>query len=106
MQQAPPRRRPKEPSRRTRIVLASILGACLLAIALALVGAVVGHDEPSTPGGPVATVNPSEAVPGRDAGAGTPGAPCSTDRLGKFFVKDGVTYTCGGPKPYHWLPPA
>lgn len=32
----------------------------------------------------------------------TPGAYCSTSRLGKTFVKDGKTYTCKAPKPYRW----
>lgn len=40
---------------------------------------------------------------GADLGYGQPGAPCATNRLGKAFVKDGVTYTCGGAVPYHWL---
>jgi hypothetical protein len=33
-----------------------------------------------------------------------PGAFCATSRLGKHFAKDGVTYTCKGPKPYRWRP--
>jgi hypothetical protein len=49
-----------------------------------------------------ATPDESEADPGRDLGAGKPGAYCATNRLGKHFTKDGITYTCKGPKPYRW----
>lgn len=35
---------------------------------------------------------------------GEPGAGCATSQLGKHIVKDGQQYTCGGPKPYRWLP--
>ena len=31
-----------------------------------------------------------------------PGEYCATSRLNKTFVKDGVTYRCGGEKPYRW----
>jgi hypothetical protein len=43
-----------------------------------------------------------EAVPSADLGAGTPGAGCSTNRLGKHFTSGGIRYTCKGPKPYAW----
>lgn len=87
------------------ITLSVILGVLLLGVgATVIYGVSQSGGAPSAPAD-VPTLNPSEARPGVDIGAGTPGAPCSTDRLGKFFVKDGVTYTCGGPKPYHWLPP-
>lgn len=43
-----------------------------------------------------------EASADTDLGAGTPGAWCSTDRLGKTFELDDVTYVCAGPKPYRW----
>jgi hypothetical protein len=41
-------------------------------------------------------------APGKDMGCGTPDAECSTNRLGKQFILDGVVYTCGGEKPYKW----
>lgn len=41
-------------------------------------------------------------APGRDMGCGTPDAECSTNRLGRRFVHDGVVYTCRSPKPYAW----
>lgn len=44
------------------------------------------------------------ANPAGDLGAGKPGAYCATSRLGMYFVKDGITYTCKGPKPYRWRP--
>lgn len=53
-------------------------------------------DDPPTP-----TFDATEADEG-DLGAGKPGAFCATNRLGKHFTKDGVTYTCKGPKPYRW----
>ncbi|GGN40583.1 hypothetical protein FHR83_007003 [Actinoplanes campanulatus] len=54
----------------------------------------------------VATSRPAtrtkEADPERDLGAGKPGAFCATNRRGQSFTKDGVRYTCKGPKPYRW----
>lgn len=49
VQQAPQPRSPKGPSRRARIVLTSILGVCVLCIAVALLGAIVGKDKPGKP---------------------------------------------------------
>jgi hypothetical protein len=70
----------------------------LTAVAL-LVG---GCSSPTPKTTPVPTPSASVADPARDLGAGTPGAYCATSRLGKHFTKDGVTYTCKGPKPYRW----
>ncbi len=63
---------------------------------------------PSTPpvaptsaaGSAPAVANPCD--PAKDMGCGTPDVECATNRLGKQFVADGVVYTCGGEKPYHW----
>lgn len=78
---------------------------CRLAIAALLLG---GCSHPAPEPAPTRTTAPSpsssSANPARDLGAGKPGAYCATNRLGKSFVKDGVTYTCKGPKPYRWRP--
>lgn len=49
-----------------------------------------------------ADITPGRADPMIDRGAGTPGAFCATSRLGKYFMKGGIKYTCQGPKPYRW----
>lgn len=36
----------------------------------------------------------------------SPDGPCATSQVGKSYEQNGITYTCGGPKPYHWLSPA
>lgn len=40
--------------------------------------------------------------PVTDVGTGKPGAFCAISRLGASFTKNGVVYTCKGPKPYRW----
>lgn len=70
----------------------------LTAAALLLCGCTPQQPKPAPPT-PATTADPA-----RDLGAGTPGAGCATNRLGKSFVQDGVTYTCKGPKPYRWQP--
>lgn len=35
---------------------------------------------------------------------GEPGESCATSQLGKHITAGGAQYTCGGPKPYRWLP--
>lgn len=81
--------------------LLAILSVLLIALG-ATAYAVSRDDAPSAPG---AVTTTEATAPAADMGAGTPGAPCATNRLGKTFTKDSVVYTCGGPKPYHWLPP-
>lgn len=46
--------------------------------------------------------SPQDSPDPGDVGSGEPGAFCATSRLGKTFVKDGITYVCEGPKPYRW----
>lgn len=83
------------------ITLLVILGVLLIGLGVTAY-AVSQDDKPSAPAGVTTT---EATAPAADVGAGTPGASCATNRLGKTFTKDGVVYTCGGPKPYHWLPP-
>lgn len=96
-QPAPPRRRSRKPSAAVAAVFALIGAVALAAIVVLLLRGPTGTDTPTTPA-------PSDAVPAVDMGAGTPGAACATNRLGKTFTKDGVVYTCKGPKPYSWQP--
>jgi len=89
----------------------SILTAALL---VALSGCGSDPATPSTPTVPAPSVAPTSAAsstgpavanpctPGEDMGCGTPDAACSTNRLGRQFVLDGVVYTCKEPKPYAW----
>lgn len=46
-----------------------------------------------------------EAIVGVDLGAGTPGAPCASNRAGKWFEFEGKRYVCRGPAPYTWRRP-
>lgn len=55
-----------------------------------------------TSGAPSAMPSPQDSPDPGDVGSGEPGAFCATSRLGKTFVKDGITYVCEGPKPYRW----
>lgn len=71
------------------IITASALAAFLIACG-------------STPPGKPITESSGNAAQPSDLGAGTPGAGCATDRLGKSFTQDGKTYVCQGPKPYAW----
>lgn len=57
---------------------------------------------PTSAGSSAAPVVANPCAPGKDMGCGTPDAECSTNRLGKQFVLDGVVYTCREPKPYAW----
>lgn len=93
-----------------KVIAALILAALSLGlIALSVMTLMARRSADPTPAGtrapaasPAAKLRPSEAQPGVDAGAGTPNAPCATNRLGMWFEKDGVTYTCKGPAPYRW----
>jgi hypothetical protein len=101
-QPGPPRRRK---SNRGLVIALSVFAVLGLCIVSAAAYGLTRPDKPATsPTAPASSpaVSPSQAQPGTDLGAGTPGAGCSTDRLGKTFVKDGITYTCKGPKPYTW----
>jgi hypothetical protein len=102
--------------RRTNAALA-VLVVALVAVGAALViGVVYGQARGDRPGGgttePASTPappsgaasQPTRSRPDADLGAGTPGAGCATNRLGHTFTKDGVVYTCKGPKPYSWQP--
>jgi hypothetical protein len=83
------------------ITLSVILGVLLLGVGAAVIYGVT-RDKPAAPS---SGVTPTGG-PAVNVGEGSPGAPCATNRLGKSFTgADGVVYTCGGPKPYHWLPP-
>lgn len=42
------------------------------------------------------------ATPGKDAGAGIPGAHCATNRVGMWFEKEGSIYICAEPAPTRW----
>lgn len=87
------------------ITLSVVLGILVLCVGVTVIYGVTKGDDPAAPADTTTTTEPTR--PADDVGAGTPGAPCATNRLGKTFKgADGVTYTCGGPKPYHWLPPA
>lgn len=87
------------------------LGIVVLLAAIVGVGALAGGDDKPTSSAATAltVVSPAaenaEADPGKDLGAGEPGAFCASNRLGKHFEQDGVTYTCAGPKPYRWREP-
>lgn len=74
--------------------------ASLAVLAALAVGCGSVQDNQPEPAAPLPMS--SEAVPANDLGAGTPGAPCATSRLGKRFTLDGVVYVCKGPKPYTW----
>lgn len=86
-----------------------VLGAALLAmVSLFLIFAAFFSSAPP-PAGEVrvpevstGTSSTPPAVRGPDIGRGVPNGPCSTDRLGASFERDGVTYTCSGPLPYRW----
>ena len=77
---------------------------CSVAVSAML---LCGCSHPTPRPAPIHTASPrhsGSADPARDLGAGKPGAYCATSRLGMYFVKDGITYTCKGPKPYRWRP--
>jgi hypothetical protein len=61
-------------------------------------GAPQKHPSPA----PSPSVDASEVDPAKEA-EGYPGGHCATNRLGKYFIKDGVVYTCKEPKPYRWM---
>ena len=94
---APPRPPRRRRSNAPLVLVFAAIGVLGALAAVVLVLAAGNDAKPTTP-------VPSEAVPAADLGAGTPGAPCATNRLGKTFTKDGVVYTCKGPKPYSWQP--
>ncbi|WP_432834024.1 hypothetical protein [Dactylosporangium sp. CA-092794] len=97
--------RSKRKDRTPLIVIWLVAGALVLGLVIAVAAVLAGRSDPAAPQPAISpSVDPSMARPGIDMGAGTPGAPCATNRLGKYFVKDGVTYTCKGPKPYSWQP--
>lgn len=97
-QPRPPRRRKSSRGLVIALSVFAVLGLCIASVA------AYGLTRPDRPATSPSSPAPShsEARPNTDVGAGTPGAGCSTDRLGKTFVKDGITYTCKGPKPYTW----
>lgn len=100
---APPARAPR---RRHQGLLAAVgvtLAVVMLGVLVAVVYAVTRTDSVAPAPDKPAAVTSSER-PTVNLGEGTPGAACSTDRLGKTFEQGGVTYTCKGPKPYHWQP--
>lgn len=70
--------------------------------------AVVGGQPPKRPAATRAAgqeaADPQRCDPGPDLSCGVPDGPCATNRLGKYFDKDGVRYTCSEPKPYAWRP--
>ena len=78
-------------------IAALLLGGCSHASPPAVPAAPPPPSRTTTPPNPILSADPE-----RDLGAGTPGAPCATSRLGKWFTRDGVTYVCKGPKPYRW----
>jgi hypothetical protein len=78
------------------LVLFTVVAACICGVAVAT------SSSDKKPSASTASSSPSAAQPVVDLGAGTPNAACATSRLGKSFVKDGVTYTCQGPEPYAW----
>lgn len=109
----------KQPKKRTLPIALGVAGlAVILCLGgIAAIGIAADKNQPAgtattgpaAPVDQVATSKPTRpatkatsADPDRDLGAGEPGAFCATNRLGKSFVKDGVTYTCQGPKPYRW----
>lgn len=87
------------------ITLLAILSVLLISLGVTAAYTLSQKDDPAAPAGVTTTEPAGPTAPAGDMGAGTPGAACATNRLGKTFTKDGVVYTCGGPKPYHWLPP-
>jgi hypothetical protein len=100
---------PQPPAKRSgpgRVVLFAALGVVGLVGAFIAFGALADNDGEPAAVEEVTVVSPAaesvKADPDKDLGAGEPGAPCATNRLGKSFVKDGVTYTCSKPKPYRW----
>lgn len=95
---------PPAPRKRHRVwpwVLTTLLGLGLLGT---VVTAVAGRSD--GPVGPVVSPAPAKGLP-PSAGpltlSVTPGGYCTTSQLTRQFVTDGVTYTCGGPKPYRWV---
>lgn len=75
--------------------------AAVLAISALIVGGCRANSPPASAPMPPPPSSPI-ASPATGLGAGTPGAFCATNRLGKRFTKDGVAYVCKGPKPYRW----
>lgn len=73
--------------------------AALVSVIVLLSGCAHPTPKPAPTPSPV---DSASADATRDLGAGKPGAYCATNRVGKHFTKDGVTYTCKGPKPYRW----
>ncbi len=86
--------------------------AAALALTVTLAGCAATTPPPAKPA--AATSSPTAPTPTPSASrtaviqsedldvSYTPGGYCATNRLGKPFRKDGVTYTCKAPKPYRW----
>jgi hypothetical protein len=88
---------------------AALIVAVLAGLLLAMLIFVISEDDNGKP----VFVTPTTTAPvrghtkvtckvGKDAGCGTPNASCASNRVGLSFIKNGVTYTCKGPKPYRW----
>lgn len=86
----------------TAAVLLAALSACGTDPAPAPAATPTPAVAPTSAASSAAPVVANPCTPGKDTGCGTPDADCSTNRLGKQFVADGIVYTCKEPKPYAW----
>lgn len=117
--QTPP---PQKPRGKAKLVLTIVLGVLILCAAGTITIGIFsdsGSDKATAAAGPTAPPLPQDPCGGgicqtkagdapsadtQDVADGKPGGFCATSELGKHLTVGGAQYTCGGPKPYRWLP--
>jgi hypothetical protein len=101
---------PPKPKKRATLVLAIVAAALALCVGGVVAFGIVSDDGNGTPAAASTSAAAPAAAAGEKAGSaqetvtGKPGGFCATDQVGKHITADGAQYTCGGPKPYRWLP--
>lgn len=107
----PPWGQPPAPPKKKPGALRIILGVVLVGLVLCVGGTVLfgvlsdsGSDGQTEAAKTAAAAGTPKADSAQGQIAGEPGGFCATSQLGKHITADGQQYTCGGPKPYRWLP--
>lgn len=87
-----------------------VLGVVLVGLFLCVGGTVLfgllsdSGSDGKTEAASTASASTEKADSGQSQVNGEPGGFCATSQLGKHISVAGEQYTCGGPKPYRWLP--
>lgn len=99
---------PAPPKKQAPKALRVILGVVLVGLVLCVGGTVLAGllSNSDSDGQAEAASTASASTEKADSGqvTGEPGGFCATSQLGKHISVAGEQYTCGGPKPYRWLP--